>query len=196
MCITIDGKNYDVTLHDFKTFANDHLGDAIFLQPFFLWKNGITEEIICKSFEVMKSYIIIFFVDCNTHLHSLNKKKLFFEYYHFPQKQRGRSPSGGETKFFGQTEISGRWGGRVKKLVSLAGIFTDLSFELKSKKLSNFKDGQFGTFEKHGCPPPLWNELPHKANFYLAWVNDAFIFGKYPRQKNEHGISCVPLNRH
>ena len=32
MCITIDGKNYDVTLHDFKTFANDHLGDAIFLQ--------------------------------------------------------------------------------------------------------------------------------------------------------------------
>ena len=32
MCITIDGKSYDVTLHDFKTFANDHLGDAIFLQ--------------------------------------------------------------------------------------------------------------------------------------------------------------------
>ena len=30
MCITIDEKNYDVTLHDFKTFANDHLGDAIF----------------------------------------------------------------------------------------------------------------------------------------------------------------------
>ena len=32
MCITIDGKNYDVTLHDFKNFANDHLGNAIFLQ--------------------------------------------------------------------------------------------------------------------------------------------------------------------
>ena len=35
MCITIDGKNYDATLHDFKTFANDHLGDAFFLYFFF-----------------------------------------------------------------------------------------------------------------------------------------------------------------
>ena len=80
-------------------------------------------------------------------------------------------------KFFGQTEISGRWGSQGsqnltgwKKLVSLAGIFTDLLFELKSKKLCNFKDDQFGIFEKHGCPPPLWNELPHKENFYLAWT--------------------------
>ena len=67
---------------------------------------------------------------------------------------------GGETKFFGQTEISGQWGGwgsqnlaGLKKLVSLAGIFNNLLFELKSKKLCNFKDGQFGIFEKHGCPP-------------------------------------------
>ena len=76
-------------------------------------------------------------------------------------KGGGRSPSGGKTKFFEQTEISGRWGGRGfqnlagwKKLVSLAGIFNDFLFELKSKKLCNFKDGQFGIFEKHGCPPP------------------------------------------
>ena len=32
MCITIDEENYDVTFHDFKTFANDYLADAIFLQ--------------------------------------------------------------------------------------------------------------------------------------------------------------------
>ena len=31
----------------------------------------------------------------------------------------GRSPSGGKTKFFGQTEISGRWGGRGSQ--NLAG---------------------------------------------------------------------------
>ena len=37
----------------------------------------------------MKSYIIILSVDCNTHSHTLIKKKNFFECYHFPQKQRG-----------------------------------------------------------------------------------------------------------
>jgi len=34
-------------------------------------------------------------------------------------KGGGRSPSGGKTKFFGQTEISGRWGGRGSQ--NLAG---------------------------------------------------------------------------
>ena len=43
---------------------------------------------------------------------------------------------------------------------NLAGIFTDLLFELKSKKLCNFKDGQFRIFEKHGCPPPLKRSAP------------------------------------
>ena len=69
-------------------------------------KNGITEVIICKSFEVMKSYIIILSVDCNTHLHTytLIKKKLFFEsgefllelpppFRRFFQKRRGCSRS-------------------------------------------------------------------------------------------------------
>ena len=41
---------------------------------------------------------------------------MFFECYHFPQKQRGTGHQvtvqvggGGGTNFFGQTEISGRW---------------------------------------------------------------------------------------
>ena len=34
--------------------------------------------IFCKSFEVTKSYIIILSVDCNTHLHTLIKKNIFF----------------------------------------------------------------------------------------------------------------------
>ena len=33
-------------------------------------KNGNTVVTICKICEVMKSYIIILFVDCNTHLHT------------------------------------------------------------------------------------------------------------------------------
>ena len=130
--------------------------------------------IICKRFEVMKSYIIILSVDCNTHLHTLIKKNNFFECYHFSQKQRGgRSSSGGKTKFFGQTEISGRWGGRGSKIwpgENLAGIFNDLLFELKSKKLCNFKAGQFRIFEKHGCPSPFETNCPIKKNFYLACI--------------------------
>ena len=132
--------------------------------------------IFCKSFEVTKSYIIILSVDCNTHLHTSIKKNFVFLNAIIFRKNKGggRSPSGGKTKFFEQTEISGRWGGRGfqnlagwKKSASLAGIFNDFLFELKSKKLCNFKDGQFRIFEKHGCPP-LWNEPAHKENFYLA----------------------------
>ena len=156
--------------------------------------------IICKSFEVMKSYIIIFSVDCNTHLHTLNKKKHFFsECYHFPQKQRGAGlvSKWGENEIFSADRNFWPMGwpripkfGRVKKLVSLAGIFTDLLFELKSKKLCNFKDGQFGIFEKHGCPP-LWNEVGHKANFYLAW--DASGFKE--RLPVGDGLRCVDKGR-
>ena len=35
----------------------------------------------------------------------------------------------------------------------MAGIFNDLLFESKTKKLCKFKVGQFGVFEKHGCFP-------------------------------------------
>ena len=45
MCITIDGKNYDVTLHDFKTFANDHLSDTIFLKLFFVTKMWLSSAV-------------------------------------------------------------------------------------------------------------------------------------------------------
>ena len=67
------------------------------------------------------------------------------------------SPSGEKMQFFGQTEISGRWGGRKfqnlagwEKLFGLVGIFNDFLFESKTKKLCNFKVGQFEIFEKHG----------------------------------------------
>ena len=133
-------------------------------------KSSITVMIICKLFEIIKGYIIILSVDCNTHLHTLSKKQKKFECYHDRRKQRrgGRSPSGGKMQFFGQTEISGRWGcrrfqnlGGWKKLFGLAGIFNDFLFESKTKKLCNFKIGQFGIFEKHGCsPPPLKRTLP------------------------------------
>ena len=42
-------------------------------------KNGITVVIICKLFDIIKSYITILFVDCNTHLHGLSKKQKIFE---------------------------------------------------------------------------------------------------------------------
>ena len=100
--------------------------------------------------------------DCNNHLHTLSKNKKSFEFHHFWQKQGGRSPSAEKTHFFGATEISGRWGGRRsqnlagwEKIVGLAGIFKDLFFESKTKKLCYFKVSQFEIFEKHGCPPPL-----------------------------------------
>ena len=126
--------------------------------------------IICKSLEVMKSYIIILSVDCNTHLRTLIKKQKKFSMQSFSAKNKGgggrvtkhgvflegghcfwalffrfsvnhcwnfwgghwgraigcpplkkntMSPSGGKTHFFGQTEISGRWGDRGSQ--NLAG---------------------------------------------------------------------------
>ena len=52
----------------------------------------------------------------------------------------------------------------------MTGIFNDFVFELKTKKLCNFKVAQFGIFEKHGCLPHPWNETTHKTAFYLAWL--------------------------
>jgi hypothetical protein len=58
------------------------------------------------------------------------------------KKGESRSPSAKKTYFFGATEISGRWGGRRfqnlgawGKIVGLAGIFKDLFFESKTKKV-------------------------------------------------------------
>jgi hypothetical protein len=40
-------------------------------------------------FEVVKSNTIILMADSNNHLHTLSKKKCFFEFHHFWRKQRG-----------------------------------------------------------------------------------------------------------
>ena len=51
-----------------------------------------------------------------THGHTLQKKKFFLtDIIIHENKGGGTSPSGGKTKIFGQTEISGRWGGRGPK---------------------------------------------------------------------------------
>ena len=38
-------------------------------------KNGITVVVICKLFEIIKRYIIILSIDCNTYSHTLSKKQ-------------------------------------------------------------------------------------------------------------------------
>ena len=84
--------------------------------PFF----GITVVIISKFCEVMKSETKIVLINYNTHVHTLIKKKLFFDFHHFWRKQRGgRSPSAQKMTFFGLTEISDRWG--CRRLQNLAG---------------------------------------------------------------------------
>ena len=56
--------------------------------------------IICKSFEVMKSYIIILSVDCNTHLHTLIKKKFFLNGIIFRKNKGGAGHQVGEKRNF------------------------------------------------------------------------------------------------
>ena len=66
--------------------------------------------IICKSFEVMKSYIIILSVDCNTHLHTLIKKqKKNLNAIIFGKNKGGRSPSGGKCTFWGKQKFLADW---------------------------------------------------------------------------------------
>ena len=141
---------------------------------------------ICKSFEVMKSYIIILSVDCNTHLHTLSKKQKELWMLSLSAKtkgRRGRSLGGGKTQFFGKTEISGWWGGGRfqnlagwEKLFCLDGIFNNFLFESKTKKLCNFKSWSIRNLWKTWLPP-LWNESSHKENFYLAWLSRHAIPG-------------------
>ena len=100
-----------------------------------------------------------------TYVHALNKKKIFF--FASPlsdQKIKGGqdwSPSGGTTHFWGQTEISGRWGGQgIQKSVGceiwshFMPLFKDFKFESKTKKWCQFKVSKFPKFKKHVCPPP------------------------------------------
>ena len=66
---------------------------------------------ICKRFDVIKSYIILS-VDCNTNLHTLNKKQKHFWMLTVSLSAKtkgGRSSSGGKTHFWEQTEICGHW---------------------------------------------------------------------------------------
>ena len=84
----------------------------------------------------------------------LKQKKFFFFASPLSKKIKGggyklhqfqfdfRSPSGGKTHFFGQTEISGRWGGRGTKKSAGCEIgshsmplFKNFKFESKTKKL-------------------------------------------------------------
>ena len=48
-----------------------------------------SDLIICNSFEVMKSYIIILSIDCNAHLHNLIKKQKHFRMLSFSVKTKG-----------------------------------------------------------------------------------------------------------
>ena len=57
--------------------------------------------IICKSFGVMKSYIIILFVDCNTHLHTLSKKQKKFQMLSLSKKTKGTGHQVGGNVIFG-----------------------------------------------------------------------------------------------
>ena len=62
--------------------------------------------IICKSFEVMKNYIIIFSVDCNTHSHTLNKNKIFLNAIIFRKNKGGGGHQVGEKQnFFGRQKF-------------------------------------------------------------------------------------------
>ena len=139
---------------------------------------------IYKNFEVIKCYIIILSVDCNTHSHTLSKKQKDLWMFSLSAKtkgRRGRSPGGGKTQFFGKTEISGWWGGERfhnlagwEKLFCLDGIFNNFLFESKTKKLCNFKSWSIRNLWKSWLPP-LWNESSHKGTFQydvimVRWV--------------------------
>ena len=78
-----------------------------FLLGFVFCKKWHHRGVICKSFEVMKSHIIILSIECNTHLHTLIKKQC----YQYQRKQREDRSSGDKTHFWGQTKIYGQWGG-------------------------------------------------------------------------------------
>ena len=115
---------------------------------------------ICKSFEVMKSYIIILSVDCNTHLHTLSKKQKKFECHHYRRKQRGAGHQVGGKRSFGVRQkflADGVAGGSKiwpgdKNYFVWPGSSTIFYLNQKQKSYVYFKVGQFGICEKHGCP--------------------------------------------
>ena len=67
----------------------------------------------CKCFEDVKSNTIILMTECNNHLHTLSKKKLFFEFHHFWRKQKGGHVTNGKKRtFLGQQKFLAEGGRR------------------------------------------------------------------------------------
>ena len=61
--------------------------------------------IICKRFEIMKSYIIILSVDCNTHLHILSKNKKFLNAIIIGENKGEEGQVGRKRTFFGRQKF-------------------------------------------------------------------------------------------
>jgi hypothetical protein len=80
---------------------------------------GINVVIICKSFEVVKSSIIILMADCNKYLHTSSKKNKFGNFISFGEKKGGgQVPK--KSKTLGQQKFLAKCGGRrVQKSAEL-----------------------------------------------------------------------------
>ena len=108
----------------------------------------------------------------------LKQKKIFFFRKSIIKKNKGGGGGdlvGEKRTFLGRQKFlgDGVTGGAKnlagwKQIVGLAGILKDFKFESKTKKLCYTKVGKFEIFEKHGCPPPLWNERSRKEHLYLG----------------------------
>ena len=129
---------------------------------------GITVIIICKFLKVVKSNTIILIPDCNNHLHTLSKKKIFFWISSFLAKIKGgaghqvpkKSKILGRQKFLADGVAGGPkiWPGK-KKLLVWPGSSRICFLNQKQKsyvtlKLANSK------FLKNMVAPPLKRTLP------------------------------------
>ena len=102
----------------------------------------------------------------------LKQKKFFFFTSPLSKKikEGGRWPSGGKTHFFGQTEISGRWGVQKSAGPISAMLHTPLqgiSISIKNKKVLPVKSYVMPKNQKSWLPPPLWHSMSVFSRFVL-----------------------------
>ena len=139
--------------------------------------------IICKSFEVIKSHIIILSVDCNTHLHTLIKKFFFFWILSFSAKTKeGAGHQVGEKRnFLGRQKfladgVAGRSKNRPGANFGHVAHSTSRNFNFNEKqksyaswKLCNAKKSKIMV-----APPPFGTQCPYSPG--LSWDEDVHRF--------------------
>ena len=137
---------------------------------------GITVIIICKFFEVVKSNTMILMTDCNNHLHTLSKKKNFFEFRHFWRKKGGaghqvlkKSTILGQQKFLTDGVARGsknRPSDNLGHIVPLS--LRNFNFDQKQKSYANWK---LCNAEKSKIMfPPLWYPMSKFGGFVLRCI--------------------------